>query len=210
MAFGDRPELGLVANPYRSRNFPLAISNFLYNCHHHEKRVMAIVLFHHKHEVGYLIMQKSGMAGYCVILIAMMVLCLFGCDKSKAIKTDLVEGVITMDGSPLAGATVTFSPVSSDGNLGVGTTDSTGLYKIQTLQGAADAGTTPGDYIVTVSKKEGKPSGKQEMSESEGKMVDILTYTEAVPQKFTDKKATPHKATVAAGMPNKFDFDVSK
>ena len=155
-------------------------------------------------------MQKSSMAGYSVVLIAMMVLCLFGCNKSKAIKTDLVEGVITMDGSPLAGASVTFSPVSPDGNMGVGTTDSAGLYKIQTLQGAAGAGTTPGDYTVTVSKKDAKPSGKQEMSESEGKMIDIMTYTEVVPQKFTDKKTTPHKATVVAGVPNKFDFDVSK
>jgi len=147
----------------------------------------------------------------CLCLLLLVVLVHFsGCKKSTAIQTDIVTGVITMDGAPLAGASVTFSPVDDKGSVAVGTTDANGKYTLQTLLGAADAGTTPGDYIVTVAKKVNEPTGKQEMSSSEGKMVDIMLARELVPVKFTAKKSTPLKATVVSGQANSFDFDVSK
>ena len=143
-------------------------------------------------------------------LLLILLACLSGCEKSKAIKTDLVTGVITMDGAPLAGATVTFSPVDDKASVAVGTTDANGKYTLQTLLGNPGAGTTPGDYVVSVSKSVNEPTGKQEFSDSEGKMVDIVKAREIIPDKFTNKKSSPHKATVVSGQENKFDFDVSK
>jgi hypothetical protein len=152
---------------------------------------------------------KIGVIFVCLFLL-ISVLCVPGCNKSTAIKTDVVTGVVTKDGSPLAGAKVTFSPVDANGSVAVGTTDDSGKYALQTLLGVADAGTTPGDYVVTVSKMVNEPTGRQEMSESEGKMVDIMIGKETVPAKFTTKGSTPLKATVVSGQPNSFDFDVSK
>ena len=155
-------------------------------------------------------MQKQfGYLSFCLLLVFSLAY-LSGCEKNKAIKTDLVTGVITMDGSPLAGASVTFSPVDDKGSVAIGTTDANGKYALQTLLGAADAGTTPGDYLVSISKKVNEPTGKQEWSESDGKMMDVTVGKETVPVKFTTKNSTPHKATVVANQANNFDFDVSK
>ena len=137
-------------------------------------------------------------------------LCIPGCKKSTAIKTDVVTGTVMMDGAPLVGAIVSFLPADTNGSTAVGTTDANGKYTLQTLLGAADAGTTPGDYVVTISKKVNEPTGKQEWSESDGKMIDLVLAKELVPAKFSDKKLTPHKATVVSGQANIFDFDVSK
>jgi len=145
---------------------------------------------------------------FLILFVSPMVIS--GCTKNTTIKTDLVTGVIQMDGSPLAGATVTFSPVNESASVAVGTTDATGKYTLQTLLGAANAGTTPGDYIVTISKMINEPTGRQEMSESEGKMVDIMLARELVPAQFTNKRSTNLKATVVANQANHFDFDVSK
>ena len=154
-----------------------------------------------------MIQNKIGSPLLCLLLLVSL-MCLQGCKKSTAIKTDLVTGVVTMNGSPLAGATVTFLP-DGTGNTAVGTTDASGKYTLQTMLGAADAGTTPGDYVVTISKKENRPTGQQEWSESAGEMVDIMSAHEQVPAKFTNKSSTPLKATVVAGQANSFDFDVS-
>ncbi|GHT28150.1 hypothetical protein FACS18942_08330 [Planctomycetales bacterium] len=114
-----------------------------------------------------------------------------------------------MNGSPLADATVTFSPTgNNNGNVGVGTTDTSGQYKLQTLLGKVDAGTTPGDYIVTVSKRENIPTGKQVKSEYEDKMEDVMQEKQFVPAKFTDKNSSPFKATVVEGQINTFDFTI--
>jgi len=136
--------------------------------------------------------------------------CISACNKNTAIKTDVVTGTVMMDGAPLAGATVTFLPTGTDGSTAVGFTDESGKYKLQTQLGAADAGTTPGDYVVTISKKVNEPTGKQEWSESDGKMLDVMVGKETVPVKFTTKSSTSHKATVVSGQANHFDFDVSK
>ena len=154
-----------------------------------------------------MIQKKIGSISLCLFLLVSL-MGFPGCKKNTTIKTDVVTGVVTMNGSPLVGAMVSFLPVDS-GNSAIGTTDATGKYTLQTLLGAADAGTTPGDYIVTISKKENRPTGQQEWSESAGAMEDIMAGHELVPAKFTSKSSTPLKATVVGGQANSFDFDVS-
>jgi hypothetical protein len=155
-----------------------------------------------------MIQNKMGVIFPCLCLLV-SVLSVPGCNKNTAIKTDVVTGTVTMGGSPLAGATVSFLPVDTNGSTAVGTTDDSGKYTLQTLLGAADAGTTPGDYVVTVSKMVNEPTGRQEWSESDGKMLDIMVGKETVPAKFATKRSTPLKATVISGQANRFDFDVS-
>ena len=87
-----------------------------------------------------------------ITILAAIVLTI-GCGKGK-LATINVTGKVTYEGEPLADAAVRFSPKGAEGNAAYGTTDANGFYKLQTLLGEANAGTTPGEYLVTISKRE--------------------------------------------------------
>ncbi|MDR1963853.1 MAG: hypothetical protein LBQ50_08750, partial [Planctomycetaceae bacterium] len=74
-----------------------------------------------------------------------------GC-PSNTLKTDFVEGVVMLDGVPIADATITFSPKGNE-PAAVGKTDSSGRYTLSSLQGGRNGqGALSGDYYVTVKK----------------------------------------------------------
>lgn len=144
-------------------------------------------------------------------LILLFAVAVFGCgDGKKYLKTDAVEGTIQMDGQPLAEALVTFYPKdAANTNSGFARTDAAGKYKLQTMQGAPDAGTVPGDYIVTVSKAISVSTGKKVLGGDSGdELVDEMTAKELVADEFVTKAKTPFTATVESGKKNTFDFDV--
>src|SRR5947208_10478634 len=58
-----------------------------------------------------------------------------------------VEGVVTLDGAPLSGATVSFMPVG-EGRAASGLTDGNGYFQLTTFR--TDDGALPGDYRVIV------------------------------------------------------------
>ena len=83
---------------------------------------------------------------------------LIGCGEG-GLATVKVTGTVTLDGEPVGGASITFTPkTQGQGDPGYGTTDDQGVYQLQTSQGKADAGTTPGDYIVAIRKVEVDPN----------------------------------------------------
>ncbi|MDR2756059.1 MAG: carboxypeptidase-like regulatory domain-containing protein [Planctomycetaceae bacterium] len=127
---------------------------------------------------------------------------------TSSIKTDSVVGTITdVNGSPLAGASVNFSPVTqSVGNPAYAITDQNGKYQLQTLLGKPDAGTTPGEYIVTISKSEMIPTGQKEKN-SDGKMVDVLVPKSLIPDAYSSAEKSPFKVTVVSGK-NQFNFQL--
>lgn len=73
-----------------------------------------------------------------------------GCGR-KGPGVNVVEGVVTLDGAALPGATVVFRPVAG-GPIGAGTTDATGRYVMTTLGFKPGAGVLAGDYAVTIRK----------------------------------------------------------
>ena len=81
---------------------------------------------------------------------------LVGCGK-KVVKTEGVTGTITLDGAPLADCNVYFLAVEKgSGTLdSFAKTDASGNYKLQTMTGAANAGTTPGKYKVQAESSNG-------------------------------------------------------
>ena len=88
-----------------------------------------------------------------LLLIALSVAA-SGCGDGK-MRTYPVSGTITYQGEPLAGATVGFSPKrAGEGDGGFARTDSNGFYQIQTTRGHVNAGTTPGEYYVTIATDE--------------------------------------------------------
>src|SRR5262245_1264000 len=59
-----------------------------------------------------------------------------------------VEGLVTLDGVPVEGASVSFTP-EGEGQPAFGVTDSNGKFVLQTIN---KAGANPGTYKVTVTK----------------------------------------------------------
>lgn len=78
-----------------------------------------------------------------------------GSDAPK-VNTVPVTGKVTYNGQPVAGATVAFIPTNPDGRAAQGVTDEQGVYTLTTYLGPNDqpAGAEPGDYKVTIQKKE--------------------------------------------------------
>jgi uncharacterized protein (TIGR03067 family) len=77
--------------------------------------------------------------------------------KDKGDKKDKklvpVEGKVTLNGKPLANATVEFVPVDKGGQKATGTTNEEGKYKLKTL--GKKGGVRPGKYRVVISAKRG-------------------------------------------------------
>ena len=134
---------------------------------------------------------------------------IIGCSDGR-LKTEPVSGVITLDGAPLDGATVSFAPkVSGQGAVGFGRTNEKGRYVLQTMSGHPDAGTLPGEYAVTVKKYKLVPTGRMVHDSETGEMVAEMDSVFIFPEMavYADAAKTPFSATVVKGQ-NRFDFDV--
>lgn len=75
-----------------------------------------------------------------------------GCGRSGP-AVQYVEGIVTLDGTPVGGAIVTFAP-SGAGLGAAGTTNALGVYRLNALSARAGAGTMAGDYRVAIRKWE--------------------------------------------------------
>ena len=139
-----------------------------------------------------------------------------GCGQSGP-AVQYVRGVITLDGAPLEGATVLFSPKSTGGLGAAGKTQADGSFTLNAQGAQPGAGTTIGDYAVTVSKIEmpefveideddpryGTPEQdriQQEASNAKPKVI--------VPEKYNNSETSPFTAQIVSGK-NEFTFDVS-
>ena len=97
---------------------------------------------------------------FCILfLLVVPFVFLSGCSRGP--KVNYVEGIVTLDGTPVEGVDVAFVPVQipapndlTGSLLATGYTDSNGKYQLSTTRGSAvDGGTTVGEYKVTFVKK---------------------------------------------------------
>jgi hypothetical protein len=88
-----------------------------------------------------------------------VVLCA-GCGEGLPIAP--VSGTITLDGNPLAGATITTQPIAVEGNVAgsgsFGTTDAEGRYELELVKPAVK-GAIVGEHRVMISQKSDYKSG---------------------------------------------------
>ena len=116
-------------------------------------------------------------------ILPVLILCFVGCGSPSNIGT--VEGNVTLDGAPLAHASITFYPSSGERSSS-GKTDENGKYTLRHTREVV--GALVGKHVVTVSIiTEGKKS--------------------IVPAKYSDRKVTDQTATVESGS-NTFNFDL--
>ena len=158
-------------------------------------------------------------------LTALLLLILSGCSNPDS-KYSMVEGTVTFNGQPLSEATVSFQPVSSEGEAASGLTDASGKFTL-TSAGATGGGrgALPGEYKVTVKKLEVAPPDPDEAAHARGEIsYDELqsrisakgTYGQKVapsksllPAKYGLPSSTDLKATVQAGKNAPFTFELT-
>lgn len=85
--------------------------------------------------------------GWKLSLFSLSLLCIIGCGPGYTVHP--VTGTVTLDDTPLAGATVTFEP-SGAGKPATGLTDSSGVYNLVDMRPEGIAGAEAGEYKISV------------------------------------------------------------
>ena len=135
------------------------------------------------------------------LCVALAVAVLFPACGKNVLKTEPVTGTITLDGAPLANCVVYFTP-NGEGSQGVGRTDDKGVYTLQTAQGAAGAGTTPGSYKVHFTCEE---IVSPEELDAEGNTIKEEVVKSVLPAKYNSAETSGFTADVVKGK-NTIDF----
>lgn len=116
-----------------------------------------------------------------------------GCGGPKVdySKVDLVpvQGVVTMDGQPLADVTVVF--VDESGSFSQGRTDAAGAYVLQF--DSVKSGVTPGSKVVRITSR---PVGEEEQGAQAEREGAAASDPERIPSRYNRK--TTLKADVSA------------
>jgi len=135
-----------------------------------------------------------------------------GCG-SRAAKLVQTEGLVTLDGVPVAGVMVTFHPEGEQGQVATGLTGSDGVFQLQTY--AATDGVLPGNYKVTVSKTEAvapPPASNDPARQKEWMMKAMFNRPtkkarEALlPREYADAGKTPLRVRVPNEGPVKLEL----
>lgn len=123
-------------------------------------------------------------------------LVLVGCGPSRP-ETVPVSGHVTLNGQPVEGATVMFSP-EAEGRPATGTTDADGRFTLKTFE--AGDGALPGVHSVTVTKVES--SGVQ--ADRDGLSGEIepggIQQRWVVPRKYAKPDTSGLSVEVESGM----------
>jgi hypothetical protein len=120
---------------------------------------------------------------------------LIGCGGSSL---DPVEGVVTFDGQPLAGATIALGPLkATDPGPFMGTTDAQGRYKLGTAE-EPESGAAPGEYFVNITTVKPAPVVDEGAPPKVEKEIIPMAYRDS-----TQRIVIPEGGTSAA------NFDIS-
>jgi hypothetical protein len=166
---------------------------------------------------------KLNQLTYLFLYVFVVLFFATGCgSKGKGLQTEYVEGVITLDGIPLEGASVQFSPISDafstnpapgQPEMANGLTDKNGKYTLSSINGDVGKGAIAGEYRVLVTKIEATTveSDKAERSVSRiqtaGTQI-VTTQKDLIPVIYRDRKKSPLTYTVIPGKNFKVDFDL--
>jgi hypothetical protein len=123
---------------------------------------------------------------------------------------EMVEGLVLLDGAPVEGATVLFSPESSGpagGLPAAGRTGPDGVFRLNAAGGAKfGAGTKIGDYLVTVSKQDHDPVPPPDPDKPPSGPPNVKVW-DVLPVVYKDAVTTPLRAAVKKGK-NSYRFEL--
>ena len=141
----------------------------------------------------------------CIILAVLIFVSGCGGGGRKYSKTEMVEGLVTLDGVPIEGADITFFPKGT-GESATGKTDAEGRYKLTSINGAPDKGTTVGEYGITASQWVVKKLDEPYIDKAQDALIEYDSK-EMLPVVYTEIHTSPLKATVNAG-PNTINLEL--
>ncbi|MFM8497032.1 MAG: hypothetical protein ACKOEM_16155 [Planctomycetia bacterium] len=125
---------------------------------------------------------------------------------------EMVEGVILLDGEPVEGATVFFSPAPTDGQPqgglpAAGRTGTGGSFRLNAVGGArSGAGTKVGEYVVTVVKQESDAPVALDPNVPPAP-PRLINVRDLLPSVYKVGATSPLRATVKQGR-NVFRFEL--
>lgn len=124
-----------------------------------------------------------------------------GCGGGDSFELAPVSGKITLDGKPVAEATIAFQPVTegrtvNPGPGSVSTTDANGSYRLLTVQG--DTGAVIGKHRVRITTRQANPG----QNEDEAQPADLVRET--IPTRYNSD--TMLSLEVPAGGTDSADF----
>ena len=134
---------------------------------------------------------------------------LLGCGH-RGPAVEMVEGLVLLDGQPVEGATVLFSPDAggaADGLPAAGRTGPDGAFRLNAAGGAKfGAGTKIGDYIVTVTKQDHDPVPPPDPDRPPSGPPNVKVW-DVLPVVYKHAVTTPLRATVKKGK-NSYRFEL--
>ena len=129
-----------------------------------------------------------------VLSLSVLLLCFCGCPSSNE-NIGWVEGVVTVNGTPVEGARVRFYPTTGRGSSGK--TDETGHYELKYTR--SEDGAVIGEHKVTISTEAEANNYEQDDA--------VEARAESIPKKYVNLKTTDLTATVKSGN-NTHNFDL--
>jgi len=138
-----------------------------------------------------------------------------GCGRGGP-DVQFVTGVVTLDGKPLEGAIVSFSPQDNEGLPAVGTTQTDGRFHLNAPASLPGSGTTQGEYKVLIEKTEYVefpeiPDDDPRYGTPEhDRLIQLAEETPPVfktPKFYADADLTPFSVEVKRGQ-NNFTFEL--
>jgi hypothetical protein len=143
---------------------------------------------------------------FVLIFIALLT----GCGKRSPYDTEFVTGTVLVDGVPMQGISIIFSPVNSgEGHAAGGITDAKGQYKLSTAGLDIGGGAVSGTYNVTFRKIEivGNDLSMEEAAEKYPNGLPVIYH---VPKKYENQNTSGlEPVTVEKKKKNTFDFNLS-
>lgn len=134
------------------------------------------------------------------VVLALTAIALAGCG-SEGFEVVPVSGTVTLDGQPLAGASVSFQPTGSAATPGPGSTavtDAGGRYVLKTAETAQRTGAVVGNHVVRISAAQDQRAADDDSQRPAAK--------DPVPAQYRDQ-GVPF--TVPAGGTDKADFPLT-
>ena len=141
------------------------------------------------------------------LALVFLVLCAVGCSKNPCVP---VTGQVLLDGQPLEGASVIFSPVEAGPEIGSASavTDADGNFELKSSFSTTGIGAVPGDYKVLVKKVEGKWDGTTTPNPG-GEEIKNMSTTDLLPKVYGRVGSTPLSATVTPDGKNHVVLEIS-
>ncbi len=136
-------------------------------------------------------------------LTLLIVTQLMGCGDGQP-ATAPVTGVVNYQGTPVDGASVTFTP--ANGRPATGQTNANGEFTLTTFK--PNDGAIVDDHVVTIAKVESAPPSTGEIGREPPKTTTAPPKS-LIPKKYADPNTSNLKETVSSPGPNEFTFDLS-